>query len=137
MAARHKHGSSGGSGHLSSGDEDLPLPIITDLHGRSVDPASGRILRGGQGDPDSIFYAPSKPLGDGGNEYYHFENGSTVPDLMQKLRRAGFRGKGIQLLVTPRPEHENPPVWPPHHLIKIADVITLLCKLGARALPWY
>jgi hypothetical protein len=109
MAAPHKRRSSGGSGDMSSSDGEFPLPIITDLHGRSVDPTSGRILRGGQGNPDSIFYVPSRPLGDNGDDYYH-----TVPDLVQKLRRAGFRGKRIRLVAeTPRPEDENPPVLPP------------------------
>src|SRR5256885_1324625 len=57
----------------NSEDENVPAPTITDIHGRHVDPFTGRILEEGETSGESIFAASAQdpdalPSGEG---YYH------------------------------------------------------------------
>ena len=98
-------------------EEPLQEPTITDIHGRHVDPLTGRILAEGETSTGSIF-APALNDDDGartrGPGYYGgFGQQKSFQEMMQSLRAAGFKGENITLLVTPRAEEENAPIEPP------------------------
>ena len=110
-------------------DDDLPLPIVVDIHGRRIDPLTGRILSDGQENLDSIFYAPSNENSLMAPGYYHIDIGSksiSFKEMMKMVRDSGFRGQQVNLVITPDPNKENAPVpAPPSIFAQQSDSDTL------------
>jgi hypothetical protein len=95
------------------------LPRVLDHHGRVRDPRTGNPMEDGNEGDGSIFAAPHAETAPDYRVFTGNDVSQPFSEVMETLRRAGFEGDSVTLMLTPRPQDvdrvPSPPPPAAHH----------------------